>query len=221
LLSKSLGFGESSKFAKSQVRVGNTKESSHKTLIADKPTGTDPPAVVGCQSSLMRLRHWQQTWTACRARAAIRLTPLSGSPLSSCYCAAMRKAGLVAREKHLGLVCLLLTVTSITVSAQDQIAQPMPKNPNELLLLVQKQNRLTNADISPWHLKISVKQLDASGGVMATSQMEEFWAGPSKYKVIYTNPTGSMSEYATEKGLPICGNADPSRAAGAGWERLH
>jgi TonB family protein len=113
----------------------------------------------------------------------------------------MRKAGLVARDKHPGLVCLLLTVVSITASAQDQIALPMPKNPNELLLLVQKQNRLTNADISPWHLKISVKQLDASGGVMATSQMEEFWAGPSKYKLIYTNPTGSMSEYATEKGL--------------------
>lgn len=114
----------------------------------------------------------------------------------------MRKALFVARANCLGLVCLcVLTLVSITVSAQGPAAPPMPKDPNQLLLLAQKQNRLTNPDTPPWHLKISVRQFDPSGGVTAESQIEEFWAGESKYKVIYTTPTASMTEYATEKGM--------------------
>jgi TonB family protein len=114
----------------------------------------------------------------------------------------MRKAGFVARDKRPGLVCLFVPAAAFFIlSVQGQASPPMPKKTNDLLLLVQKQNRLTNPDTQPWHLKISVKELDPSGDVTAASQMEEFWAGPSRYKVIYTTPTGSMTEYATEKGL--------------------
>jgi TonB family protein len=114
----------------------------------------------------------------------------------------MQKAVFVARNTLQSLGCLcVLTVVSVTVSAQEPTAPPMPKDPNQLLLLAQKQNRLTNPDIRHWHLKISVMQFDALGGVTAKSQVEEFWAGESKHKVIYTTPTASMTEYATEKGL--------------------
>lgn len=77
----------------------------------------------------------------------------------------------------------------------------MPKDPIQQLLLIQKQNRLTNSEIQPWHLKISVKQLDPSGSVTTEWQMEEFWAGASRYKIVYTTPAGSATEYGTEKGL--------------------
>ncbi len=114
----------------------------------------------------------------------------------------MRTSVFVACDKRSTLACLfVLAVGSITVSAQAQAATPMPKDPNQILLLVQKQNRLTNPDIQPWHLKISVRQFDPAGGMTGQSQMEEFWGGESKHKVIYTTPTASMTEYATEKGL--------------------
>jgi len=101
-----------------------------------------------------------------------------------------------------GLLCpSVLTAVSITVSAQAPATPPMPKDPNQLLLLVQKQNRLTSPDIQPWHLKISVKQFDPFDAGIVESQIEEFWAGESKHKIIYTTPTATLTEYSTEKGL--------------------
>lgn len=98
-------------------------------------------------------------------------------------------------------LCLGLLLTLAPTRAFGQSAAPLPKNPDQLLLLVQKQNRLTNADTPPWHLKISVKQLDPSGAPNAESQMEEFWAGPSKYKIVYTTSAGSSTQYGTANGL--------------------
>ena len=107
----------------------------------------------------------------------------------------------VARGKYLSIACFcVLAVASITGSALEQTTPPMPEDPNQLLLLAQKQNRLANPDIPHWHLKISVTQFDPSGGVTVKSQVEEFWAGESKHKIIYTTPNASMTEYATEKG---------------------
>jgi TonB family protein len=77
----------------------------------------------------------------------------------------------------------------------------MPKDPNQLLVLAQKQNRLSSPDIQPWHMRISVKQFDPSGSIKAEGQLEEFWGGESKHKIIYTTPDGSVTEYATEKGM--------------------
>lgn len=114
----------------------------------------------------------------------------------------MRKALTVAGDRGRKLVGVcMLNVASVITSAQSAPSLPMPKDANQLLLLAQKQNRLTNPDISPWHLKIVVRQFDLSSNVAAESQIEEFWSGESKYKVIYTTPTASMTEYSTAKGL--------------------
>ncbi len=99
-------------------------------------------------------------------------------------------------------MCLsVLGLVSVAASAQEPAAPPMPKNPNQLLMLAQKENRLTNPDIQPWHLKISVKQFDPSGSVTAESQIEGFWAGASRYKVVYTTPSGSTTQYGSERGM--------------------
>jgi len=131
------------------------------------------------------------TWTAAANNVAFLL----------CYLAAIRRAVSAVRDNYPSLVCLCaLTVVSIFVSAQEPATPPMPKDPNQLVLLAQRQNRM-EPDIRPWHIKISVKQFDPTGTVTAESQIEEFWAGASRYKVTYTTPTASMTEYSTPKGL--------------------
>ena len=123
----------------------------------------------------------------------------------------MRKSVIVAQGNWRKFVCFcVLNFFSANVYPQGANVAPMPKDPHQLLLLAQKQNRLSNPDMRPWHLRISIKQFDPSGGMTAESQIEEFWASESKHKMIYTTPTASMTEFTTERGLFRSGVAQTS-----------
>ena len=77
----------------------------------------------------------------------------------------------------------------------------LPTDPKELLLLAAKSNGLTGDGMQPWHLKATFQVFDKKGDSLDQGTLEEFWAGPAKYKRIFTSATFSQTEYGTEKSI--------------------
>lgn len=91
----------------------------------------------------------------------------------------------------LGLVLLPCALAS----AQD------PADPNTMMLAAFKANNLAVSDIQPWHIKASYQLLDQQGAVAGEGTYEEFWAGPTKFKRIFTGKDFTQTDYGTEKGV--------------------
>ena len=75
-----------------------------------------------------------------------------------------------------------------------------PKDPAALMKAAEEVNGLDDAKLAPWHLKASYQLYDFKGKPTEQGTYEEFWAGPHKYKRIYTSPSFSQSVWATEDG---------------------
>ena len=69
-------------------------------------------------------------------------------------------------------------------------------------------NGLNTSETPAWHLKLSYQTFDANGTATDKGTFEEFWAGAKKYKRIYTVGGVSQTEFQTETGLMIAGDAD-------------
>jgi TonB family protein len=76
----------------------------------------------------------------------------------------------------------------------------LPKDPNALLLLAARSSTLTDANMRPWHLKVTYSMIDKSGNVADQGVMEEWWAGATKSKVTYSSANFSQALYVTDKG---------------------
>jgi TonB family protein len=55
--------------------------------------------------------------------------------------------------------------------------------------------------LRPWHLKLSFRLFDAKGKPTEQGAIEEWWAGSSLYKTVYTSPSYSSTEIQTKDGL--------------------
>jgi TonB family protein len=55
--------------------------------------------------------------------------------------------------------------------------------------------------MQPWHLKATYQVFDKKGNSLDQGTLEEFWAGPAKYKRIFASATFSQTEYGTEKSI--------------------
>jgi hypothetical protein len=99
-----------------------------------------------------------------------------------------------------------------TVAAAPTPSAAMPTNPAELMKLAAEVNGLHSDKLTPWHLKASFQLFDFAGKPSEKGTYEEFWVSPTKYKRIYTSPSLTQTEWATEKGsyfLP--GGIDPRK----------
>lgn len=132
----------------------------------------------------------------------------------------MRNATLVRNFFFVtGLTCLL-NCSFLPLKASAQQANPpqatqapvvaSPSDPKELLQLAAKLNSLNGDNLPPWHIKISYKSMDRSGNVTEQGSYEEFRVSPTKYKIIYTSPGVTETEYGTEKGIRLTGALDPA-----------
>jgi TonB family protein len=103
-----------------------------------------------------------------------------------------------------------------TAPAQSASAKvEMPSDPAALLALAAKKNGLQNAGSAPWHLKATYELLDDKGAVKETGTFEEFWVSEKLYKLSYTSPSFSQSDYSNEKGLFRTGSREwPDEATG-------
>jgi len=74
-------------------------------------------------------------------------------------------------------------------------------------------NGLQSTDICPWHIVIAYDQFDEDGDNVHSGIVEEYWAGPKKYRISYRSDTVNQTDYATEQGLFCIGDQRwPNRA---------
>lgn len=74
-------------------------------------------------------------------------------------------------------------------------------------------NGLQSTDIHPWHIVIAYDQFDEDGDNVHSGIVEEYWAGPKKYRISYRSDTLNQTDYATEQGLFRLGDQRwPNRA---------
>jgi TonB family protein len=62
-------------------------------------------------------------------------------------------------------------------------------------------NSIDDAEVKPWHLKLSFQLFDEKGAATEKGSVEEWWAGPSTYKTVYTSPSYTSTEIQTADGL--------------------
>ncbi|HMF63431.1 MAG TPA: energy transducer TonB [Edaphobacter sp.] len=63
------------------------------------------------------------------------------------------------------------------------------------------QNGLQSQDTKPWHIIINYDQFDEDGDNIHSGVIEEFWAGPKKFKIRYASDTLNQTDYGTDRGL--------------------
>jgi hypothetical protein len=107
--------------------------------------------------------------------------------------------------------------TSWTTSISFQAASPIaPVDPSNLVAWIKQEsaaNGLSAADVHPWHIVIAYDQFDGDGDNFNSGILEEFWAGPRKFKRIYKSDNLNQTDYATEHGLFRLGDQRwPNRA---------
>lgn len=70
---------------------------------------------------------------------------------------------------------------------------------------------LDTSGLKPWHLKLTVSLSDAKGQPQEQGSIEEWWAAPSRQKVVYRTPSSIATELRNERGtFRSPGGAGPS-----------
>jgi TonB family protein len=62
-------------------------------------------------------------------------------------------------------------------------------------------NGIDDPQMKSWHLKLSFQLLDIKGSPTEKGTIEEWWAGPSMRKTVYTSPSYTSTQIQTKDGL--------------------
>jgi len=62
-------------------------------------------------------------------------------------------------------------------------------------------NAIDDAQMKPWHLKLSFQLFDPKGVATEKGTVEEWWAGPLMHQTVYTSPSYTGTEVRTKDGL--------------------
>lgn len=101
------------------------------------------------------------------------------------------------------LIGCLLSLSSILP------AQTSTSDGHTLMQSAIKLNGLSDPDLHPWHLKVSYTLTDDTGKSTGTGTLEEFWAGPTRFKVIIAAPGYTQTEYGTDKDILLPATPQP------------
>ena len=69
------------------------------------------------------------------------------------------------------------------------------------MLRAANSNNLTGSDVQPWHIKATFTVIDDQGKASDQGTYEEFWAGPTKNKMIVSGSSYSRTDVHTAAGL--------------------
>jgi hypothetical protein len=111
------------------------------------------------------------------------------------------KFSLFAQSLLLGSILLAACCAYSQSSAAAVGTSQMPdgmKNPHAILELLSQRNGLEGSD--GWHIKLHFDQLDENGNLMYTGTVEEFFAGPKRYRIIFGGRFNQI-EVANDQGL--------------------
>lgn len=125
-----------------------------------------------------------------------------------CYRSAVREIrGLVSSHRAvLLLVVVVFTLAETVVPAQAPSTSPLPKDPKALLELSAQTNGLSGELSHPWHLVANITSFDEKETAIDHGTYEEFWAGPRRYKIVYSAGTFSQTAIRTDQGLVLFGS---------------
>ncbi|WP_433974078.1 energy transducer TonB [Tunturiibacter lichenicola] len=62
-------------------------------------------------------------------------------------------------------------------------------------------NSIDDPQLKPWHLKLSFQLFDVKGVATEKGAIEEWWGGPSSFKIDYTSPSYTATELHTKDGI--------------------
>jgi len=94
--------------------------------------------------------------------------------------------------------------TSVAASGRTAV----PKNPKDLLLAAARVNGLEGPGIKPWHIVVRYENFDRLGDTIENGTYEEWWIAPNQYRISYSAPSFTQTEYGTPSGVYRVG--DPS-----------
>ncbi len=104
---------------------------------------------------------------------------------------------------------LLLLVPGSSIHAIAQTATSvLPQDPMALMSLAHDKNGLVGSDIKPWHIHGTYRSFDAKGKPEYEGTYEEWWINATKYKLSFTNPKSTQTDYATGNVLLRDGSQD-------------
>jgi TonB family protein len=87
-----------------------------------------------------------------------------------------------------GLICAFLAVVTVQLYGEDTAVLA------ERLRLAGELTSLDAASVRPWHLKLDVQLFDENGKPSEQGTVEEWWASPSLYRVVFTSPSHTGTE---------------------------
>jgi len=107
--------------------------------------------------------------------------------------------------------------TSWTMPVSFAAESPMkPVDPSTLAVWLKQEsavNGLSAPNARPWHIVIAYDQFDGDGDNFNSGVLEEFWAGPKKFKRTYKSDNLNQTDYGTDHGLFRLGDQRwPNRA---------
>ena len=66
---------------------------------------------------------------------------------------------------------------------------------------VEQAQSLDDPELKPWHLKMAVRLFDAKGKPTETGTIEEWWAGPDKFRLVFSLPSYSATQVKNPDGF--------------------
>lgn len=93
------------------------------------------------------------------------------------------------------------TSTRISLTADQNKPKTDPREMASWFGKEAAQNGLQSPNMPPWHIVVTYDQFDEDGDNVHSGTLEEYWAGPGKYKRIYKSDDFNQTDYATERGL--------------------
>ena len=72
----------------------------------------------------------------------------------------------------------------------------LPPDPIALMTLAHDKNGLVGLDVKPWHMRGTYRSFDTDGKLKDEGTYEEWWVSATKYKLSFTTPKYTQTDYA-------------------------
>ncbi|MBZ5492376.1 MAG: energy transducer TonB [Acidobacteriia bacterium] len=118
---------------------------------------------------------------------------------------------LTGMQKAVTLLVFALAISAVATSLEndaanskaqaDPLSVKVPRAAGDMLKLASAMNGLDDTSNKRWHIKLSYEQFDQDGDNVHSGMVEEFFAGPKKYKRIILSDNLKQTDVANDSGL--------------------
>jgi len=105
----------------------------------------------------------------------------------------------MTRIRSAAVAAIVIFSSCLAADSQDA-AKTIPQDPTALMTLAHEKNGLVGADVKPWHMRGTYHAFK-DGKPEYEGIYEEWWISPTQYKITFTNPKQTQTDYATGAAL--------------------